>query len=283
MSFKYLVTISLVLFTSLLSSFALAAAPAAEVTWLGHSAFKVTTPSGKVLYIDPWIKNPANKQGVETLAKIDKADLILVTHGHGDHVGDSAEIAKKTGAMLVATFDLGKAMVQYAGFPEKQFNMTTTGAAGGQISLLDGEVKVAFVPAIHGSTMDAAESSKMPGSLMNSGVAGGLVISIKNGPTIYHTGDTDLFSDMALVNDFGKIDLMLVCIGDRFTMGPKRAAQAVKLVKPGKAIPMHYGTFPLLTGKADDFEKEVKALKKAGLKSDVKIMQVGETLLWQKK
>jgi len=85
-----------------------ALAAGSELTWYGHAAFKLTTPSGKVLLIDPWITNPSNKNGKEDLARIDKADLILITHGHGDHIGDSVAISKKTGAKLVATFDLGK-------------------------------------------------------------------------------------------------------------------------------------------------------------------------------
>ena len=253
------------------------AAPFTEITWYGHSAFKITSPNGKVLYMDPWITNPANKSGKEQLAAITKADLILVSHGHFDHVGDSTEIARKTGAQLVATFDLGKAMVQYGGFPEKQFGYPTTGNFGGQITLLDGEVKVAFTPALHSSSIEPPADSKYPKGLQYAGNPGGLAVAIKNGPTIYHTGDTDVFGDMALIRDFGAVDIMLVCIGDRFTMGPRRAALAVKLVNPAMAIPMHFGTFPVLTGTAAEFSAETK---KVAPGTTVKVLEVGETLVW---
>lgn len=257
--------------------FAALAAPATEIIWYGHSAFKITTPSGKVLYMDPWITNPANSKGKEVVAAIKKADLIIVSHGHFDHVGDSAEIAKKSGAPLVATFDLGKAMVQYGGFPEKQFGYATTGNFGGEISLLDGEVKVAFTPALHSSSIEPPPDSSYPKGLQYAGNPGGMVLSIKNGPTIYHTGDTDLFSDMALVKEFGAVDIMLVCIGDRFTMGPRRAAMAVKLVNPAMAIPMHFGTFPVLTGTATEFVNETR---KHSPGTTVKVLQIGDSFTW---
>ncbi|HEU5312432.1 MAG TPA: MBL fold metallo-hydrolase, partial [Candidatus Udaeobacter sp.] len=103
----------------------------------------------------------------------------------------------------------------------------------------------------------------------------GLIIALRDGPTIYHTGDTDLFSDMALVKRFHKVDIMLVCIGDHFTMGPARAAEAVKLVAPNTVIPMHYGTFPVLTGTPEVFERE---LKKRKTKSKLRVMEIGETI-----
>jgi L-ascorbate metabolism protein UlaG (beta-lactamase superfamily) len=250
------------------------AAGQTELTWYGHAAFKLTTPSGKVLFIDPWLTNPTNKNGKEELAKIDKADLILVTHGHFDHVGDSVEIAKKTGAKLVSTFDLGRALVQYGGYPEKQIGYDTQGNFGGEISLLDGEVKIAFIPAIHSSTVTPPQGSADK-DIHGGGNPGGFLITVKNGPTIYDTGDTDEFSDMSLVSHFHKVDLMLACIGDHFTMGPARAAEAVKLVKPAMVVPMHFGTFPVLNGTPEAF---AQALKRQGAKAKLRVMKIGETI-----
>ncbi|MCX7857701.1 MAG: metal-dependent hydrolase [Deltaproteobacteria bacterium] len=228
---------------------------ATEITWYGHSSFKIRTKSQAVLLIDPWITNPLNKDGTRHLEELTKVDFILLTHAHGDHIGNTIDIAKKTGAKLVATFDLGKAMVIYGGFPENQFGYETTGNFGGEISLMGGEINVLFVPAQHSSALEIPGAQK---GLFYAGNPGGFVISLKNGPVIYHTGDTDLFSDMKLISKLKKVDVLMVCIGDRFTMGPKGAAYATKWINPKMVIPMHYGTFPILTGSVEEFEKELK-------------------------
>ena len=240
-----------------------------QLTYFGHSGFKLQTPSGKVLLIDPWLKNPLFKKGEVELRKLDRVDVICITHGHFDHVGDSVEIAGKTKAKLLCTFDLAIALRNALGFPEEDSSLV--GHLGGEIHVLDGEVSARFVPAWHGAAIMPNEKS----TPIYGGTPSGVVLSVRNGPTIYHTGDTDLFSDMALVLLERPIDWMLVCMGGHFTMGPARAARAVELVKAKSVIPIHFATFPVLTGTPDMLADE---LKKLGSKAQVRAMKPGETI-----
>jgi L-ascorbate metabolism protein UlaG (beta-lactamase superfamily) len=249
-----------------------AGAAKTQLTWYGHAAFKLVTPSGKVLLLDPWITNPLNPNGKQDLADLKKVDLILISHGHADHVGDSVEIAKRTKARLVTAFDQAQAYARHLGFPSDQFGVDSVGNVGGTLSFFDGEVKITLVNAIHGSTLTAKEKGgDVPYAAGN---PLGFVIAVRNGPTIYHTGDTDAFTDMQLLRSM-KITLMLACIGDHFTMGPDRAAEAVALAQPAKVAPMHYGTFPVLTGTPAQF---AAALKAKDLLSRYQPLQLRETL-----
>jgi L-ascorbate metabolism protein UlaG (beta-lactamase superfamily) len=242
-----------------------------QLTWYGQSAFKIVTPAEKVLLIDPWLTNPVFEGAKEEIAALKHVDFILITHGHSDHVGNAVEIGKRTRAKLVATFDLSAAIVSALGYPSELADIETTGHMGGTLTLLGGEVVVTFVRAWHGSGLSKEDAAPA----IYAGNPSGLIVGLRDGPTIYHTGDTDLFSDMALLSRFHKIDIMLVCIGDHFTMGPARAAEAVKLVGPREVIPMHYGTFPALTGTPEAFEQELKNRK---AKAKLRVMNIGETI-----
>ncbi len=245
------------------------AAGKTQLQWFGQSAFKLTTPAGKVLWIDPWLTNPVNPNGKTELANLNRADLILITHGHFDHVGDAIAIAKKTNAPLVSTADLGQTLVS-SGYPKNLVSLDTQGNFGGELTLLNNEVKIAFIPAIHSS---AVASDGSPAQF--AGNPGGFLITLQNGPVIYHTGDTDVFTDMALIPQFRKVSVMLTCIGDHFTMGPKRAATAVNYVKPDVVIPMHFGTFPALTGTPQAFQAELDRQK---VKTKLQVLKVGQTI-----
>jgi L-ascorbate metabolism protein UlaG (beta-lactamase superfamily) len=266
---------------SLLIPFGAAAQPAGKpvepprpartkLTWYGHAAFRIDTPSGKVVLVDPWLTNPKNPTGKDDLARLTAADLILVTHGHGDHVGDAVAIGKKTKAKLVTTYDLGKSMVLELGFPKDQIGFDTQGNFGGDLALLDGEVSVRFVPAVHSSA-----TGKDDNSLRDGGAPGGFVITIKGGPVLYHTGDTDVFGDMQYIGKDFKVTHMLACIGGHFTMGPASAAEAARLVKARTVVPMHYGTFPVLTGTVDQFKA---ALKKKAPATKLLALEIGKAV-----
>ena len=237
-----------------------------EVTWYGHAAFVVKTPGGTTLAIDPWINNPSNshKGAVE---KIQKLDYILISHGHSDHVGDSVALQKKTNTKIVAAFELGSQLAA-AGVPKEAAGFETLANAGGILKLND-EVSVALVQAVHSSGFQATEN----GPILYAGAPVGFVIQIKGGPTLYHTGDTAYFADMKHIGERFHPDVLLACIGDHFTMDPMDAAQAAHDTGVKSAVPMHYGTFPVLTGTPEQF---AKALKVGAPKAKMVQLRIGE-------
>jgi L-ascorbate metabolism protein UlaG (beta-lactamase superfamily) len=235
-----------------------------QVTWYGHAAFVVTTPRGTTLAIDPWINNPANKDK-GALEKISKVDYILISHGHSDHVGDALALQKKTNAKVVAAFELGGQLAA-AGLPKEAAGFETLANAGGVLPLND-EVSVALVQAVHSSGFQAAEN----GPILYGGSPVGFVVQIKGGPTIYHTGDTAYFGEMKHIGDRFHPDVVLACIGGHFTMDPADAALAAKDLGAKTIVPMHFGTFPILTGTPQQLQGALKG------KTKMVQMQIGET------
>jgi L-ascorbate metabolism protein UlaG (beta-lactamase superfamily) len=235
-----------------------------KIKWFGHAAFSITTPKGKVLLIDPWLNNPSNpeaKDGKDPLVSVPKVDYILLTHGHRDHVGDAVEIAKKTGAILICNPELAGNLVKLADFPSKQADTDAIMGIGGEIQIADGEVTVAMTPAVHSSSVFNPKAGANEPERAYGGNPAGFVLIIKNGPTIYHSGDTAYFKDMETIGEEYQIDLALLNIGGHFGMEPRMAAKAAQSVRAKLAVPQHYGTFPGITEKSDVFAAELKKLR----------------------
>ena len=264
---------ALLLAGALASPAALAAKGKTELHWYGQAAWKITTPSGGVILVDPWLTVPTNPDK-NSIAELGRVDYILITHGHSDHVGNLLEIAKKTGAKVLAPYGLMYNLISVAGLPKDQ--TIYGGNVGGTIDLPKAGAKVWIVNAIHGSELVPPVYKAAPGqpAALASGNPVGYVIMIKGGPTIYHTGDTAVTEDMKLIPMFHHIDVMLACIGGYFTMDPVEAALAVQWVKPRHVIPMHFGTFPLLAGTPAEFRA---ALAKRHLASKLIVMKPGDT------
>ena len=223
-----------------------------KINFLGHAGFLIE--GSKNIVIDPFLTgNPAAKKNPKDI----NADLILVSHGHGDHFGDTLTIAKQSKGTVVSVNELAKFCANKG--------VKSHGMHIGGSHVFDG-VKIKLTPAWHGSGYDA----EFP---IHLGTPCGFII-ILDGKTIYHAGDTGLFGDMELIGRLNKIDLAMIPIGDNYTMGPEDALEAVKMLKAEHVIPMHYNTFPLIKQDPLKFKTEVES--QTG--SKVAVMAPGESL-----
>ena len=224
------------------------------ITWLGHASFSIRTPGGKTVLFDPWYTgNPSFPEG----KKPTSADVMLISHGHSDHITDAVTTAKSTGATVVAIWEI------YTWLESKGVKNIEPMNKGGTIEVKG--LRVTMTDARHSSSFDE-------NGIVYLGDPAGFVVRLENGQTIYYAGDTSLFGDMKLIGELYKPDIAFLPIGDRFTMGPDTAAMAAKWLGVKQVVPMHWGTFPLLTGTPQQLKQHL-----AGTSIQVLELKPGET------
>jgi len=201
-------------------------------TFLGHSTFLFGTTTGKRVIVDPWLET--NPSCPDSFKRVRELDLMLLTHGHRDHTADAVALARATGAQAIAPYELAQWL------EEKGLKRVFAMNIGGTRSILG--LSITMVPAVHSSSLDADTAARY------GGLASGYVISFEHGLTIYFAGDTALFGDMRLIGELYRPSIAFLPIGDVYTMGPEQAAIACALLGVKTVVPMHYGTFPELTG-----------------------------------
>ena len=225
------------------------------VTWLGHASFRIDTPGGKRVYVDPWLGNP---KCPESEKDPDRIDLIALTHGHDDHVGETVALAQRFECPVIAQVELrswlaGRGTPEHPTVPEGPNKGGTVESDGIKITMTD-----------------AKHSSSCPDGTY-AGEAAGLVIEVENGTKLYFAGDTCVFGDMQLIGRIYEPDVAVLPIGGHYTMDPKEAAVALELLGTKRCIPCHYGTFPLLTG-------TVEELRERAPETEVLAPEPGETV-----
>ena len=226
-----------------------------KLTWLGHATFRIETPGGKTIFIDPWVMG--NPMCPEKEKSVKKVDIMLCTHGHGDHIGDAVEIAKKHDPKVVGIPEL-------CGWLKKKGAKQTAEMNKGGTQIV-GDIKVTMVHADHSCGIQDGDE------LIYGGEACGYVVEFANGAKIYHAGDTNVFGDMQIIRELYQPEIVMIPIGDHYTMGPREAAYACTLLKAKTVIHMHFGTFPVLTGMPSELQKLVPEV-------EVREMKPGETI-----
>jgi len=224
-----------------------------EVHWLGQAATKITTLTGKVIVIDPFmVNNPKTPPAFKNLDALGKVDVILVTHGHGDHVGDVAELAKRTGAKVAGPAGLIATLTDLGWIPGDQ---GIRFGKGGKLQPAGPQITITQTRAEHSSEVTVTDPTTKKSTTYPGGEPAGFIVECENGFKIYHMGDTGLFGDMRLIGDYYKPDLVMIPIGGHFVMDPRDAAYATtQMLKPKFVIPFHYGTFPVLRGTPQEYQ-----------------------------
>ena len=229
---------------------------AAKITWLSHAGFIINSPEGKTIVIDPWIKD--NPLCPIKLEDIKEADIVLVTHDHFDHMGNAVDIVKNTGATIVVAPETAGKLQSEMGLSADNIVFGGYGMNIGGSAEIKG-ITITMTQALHSSETAAPT---------------GFIIKLEDGKTIYHAGDTGIFESMRLLGELYNIDLALVPIGSVFVMDPYQAAHSLRLLKPKKAIPMHYKTFPIIEQDASRF---VELAKQIAPEVEVIVLEPGQS------
>ena len=229
------------------------------LTWLGHNSFKLVTRGARTVLLDPWVEgNPSCPKELKTF---DKIDVMSISHGHGDHMADAVTLGKKFKPTVICNYEIHLFLQKKGVGGTSPMNKGGTQEAAG--------IKFTMVHAVHSSGIEDG------GQIVYGGEPCGFVLTLEDGTRIYHAGDTGVHSDMALIGELYAPEIALLPIGDLFTMGPREAAVAARLLKPKLIVPAHYGTFPALSGTPDMLREE---LKKQNVAAEVVALRPGEAL-----